>query len=108
MWGGLETHFARTKMADISSFSLQGGRSGRYYENYSENYSRAFRQHTSTSNMALISVTCSSNDERDLSNYGSDIPTSGKNLKILPQLETSKERQRSAEQSERLGNFLRE
>ena len=84
-------------MADISSFSLQGGRSGRYYENYSENYSRAaFRQHASTSNIILISLTYSSNDERDLSNYGRDIPTTGKNLKILPQLETWNERKRSA------------
>ena len=61
------------------------------------------RQHASTSNMALLSVTCSSDDKRCLSSYGSHFPTGRKNSKILGQLETFNKRQGSTEHSERLG-----
>ena len=68
------------------------------------NYSKiVMRQHASTSNMALESSTCTSINNGNFSDHGSNLPFGRKNSKILGKLGTPDKRQKCLEHCQGLG-----
>ena len=109
--------FRQDSSSNSSGNFFRRGGGNQYHRNSSSNMfrggynkgklnSETFCKHAPTSNMALVSTTCASDDKGYFSYHGGYFSIGGKNSKVLGQLETSNDGQEYSEYSQGLGGAI--